>query len=300
MMGRNPGETEVQCSEFLLGRKRDEGLTFGPEREVNKMKEEHKRFCDEYLIDLDRDRAYRAAYPACNSAEAVRGGANRLLKRPEIREYIRERREDWPECTFPQAPVELTEKQKRFCDEYLIDLDKIRAYREVYPAWRSTNAARCYVNRLLKKPLVAEYIRKGMAERRERVQVRQDDALRSLAEIAFSDVTDVVSVRDGKMYVTDTDSLPPEKRRLIAAIEGSRYGPRVRFWDRLRALELLCRHLGMFDRPAAKDELDCEEQQARIEESRARIEKLRSEIQGSDAEDNVLQVMFVNTEGMEK
>ena len=57
------------------------------------MTEMQKRFCDEYLIDCNATRAYKAAYPhITNDASACTLGG-RLLGKVEIQRYLDEQRE---------------------------------------------------------------------------------------------------------------------------------------------------------------------------------------------------------------
>lgn len=156
----------------------------------------------------------------------------------------------------------LTEKQRRFCDEYLIDLNATRAYMAAYPRVKSEESAHACAAKLLRNATVESYLKKRMKDRQERTQVKQDDVLRELASIAFLDITDIVSVKDGKVCIANTDELPPEKRKMISGIKEGQYGLEIKFYDRLKALEMLCKHLGMFDQK--KDELDRKEQEARI------------------------------------
>lgn len=57
------------------------------------MTERRKRFCDEYLIDLNGTRAYKAAYPSVKSDEVARKAASRLLTNVDVRAYLDERLE---------------------------------------------------------------------------------------------------------------------------------------------------------------------------------------------------------------
>lgn len=61
---------------------------------------------------------------------------------------------------------ELTPKQKAFCDEYLIDLNGTRAYKETYKSVKSDAAARVNASRLLAKANAKEYI----AEKMKKIQ----------------------------------------------------------------------------------------------------------------------------------
>lgn len=155
----------------------------------------------------------------------------------------------------------LTEKQRRFCDEYLIDLNATRAYMAAYPSTKKEETASVCAAKLLRNAKVKKHLQKRMEDRQKRTEIRQDDVLRELASIAFLDITDIVSVRDGKVLIANTDELPPDKRKMISGIKEGQYGLEIKFYDRLKALEMLCKHLGLFDQ---KDELDRKEQQARI------------------------------------
>ena len=46
--------------------------------------------------------------------------------------------------------------------------------------------------------------------------------------------------------IIPTEELPEEKRAAISAIKETKFGINVETYDRVRALELLGRHLGMF------------------------------------------------------
>lgn len=52
------------------------------------MTEKQKRFCDEYLIDLNGTRAYKAAYPSVKSDDVARKAASRLLTNVDVRAYL--------------------------------------------------------------------------------------------------------------------------------------------------------------------------------------------------------------------
>lgn len=58
----------------------------------------------------------------------------------------------------------LTEKQKIFADEYLIDLNATRAYRVAYPKVKKDEAARANGSRLLTNANVAEYVNEQLAK----------------------------------------------------------------------------------------------------------------------------------------
>ena len=57
------------------------------------MTEKQKRFCDEYLTDLNGTRAYKTAYPSVKSDEVAKAAASRMLSNVNVRAYLDERLE---------------------------------------------------------------------------------------------------------------------------------------------------------------------------------------------------------------
>ena len=55
------------------------------------MTKKQKIFCDEYLIDLNATRAYKAAYPNCKKDSSADASARKLLGNTRIQEYIQKR-----------------------------------------------------------------------------------------------------------------------------------------------------------------------------------------------------------------
>ena len=161
----------------------------------------------------------------------------------------------------------LTPKQKMFIDEYLIDLNATRAYKVAYPSCKKDEAAAVNGSKLLRNTKVAEYIQERMKDREKRTEITQDWVLEELRKIASANGTDfaqvvrepviknnayVVDPDTGQVQTRDvvrtvpTEELPNEKRMAIAAIKETKFGINVETYDRVRALELLGRHLGMF------------------------------------------------------
>lgn len=61
---------------------------------MTKLTAKRQRFCDEYLIDLNGTRAYKAAYPSVKKDETARVNASRLLTNANVKAYIQERQKE--------------------------------------------------------------------------------------------------------------------------------------------------------------------------------------------------------------
>ncbi len=79
-----------------------------------------------------------------------------------------------------------------------------------------------------------------------RAQVSADRVLAELSRLGFSDIADVVSIKGGKVHVADTDSLSRDVRATISEISEGRDGLKVKFHDKVAALDKLGKHLGLW------------------------------------------------------
>ena len=141
--------------------------------------------------------------------------------------------------------AKLTEKQKRFVQEYLVDLNATAAAKRA--GYSEKSASRIAVE-LLNKTQVSAEIQKQQAKRQKRVEITQEKVLEELAAIAFANGADFATVnQNGIVRITPTSELPDEKRKAIASIKEGANGTEIKTYDKVRALELLGKHLGVFD-----------------------------------------------------
>ena len=145
----------------------------------------------------------------------------------------------------------MTEKQKIFADEYLVDLNATRAYLVAYPSVKKEQTAAAAGARLLRHVKVAAYIAERMEERQKRTEVTQDRVVQELAAIAFAKATDYVTIKSNGpaavVMIKSTEDLSDEQIRAIAGIREGANGIEVKLNDKQKALELLGRHLGMWN-----------------------------------------------------
>lgn len=139
----------------------------------------------------------------------------------------------------------LTEKQERFVAEYLVDLNATAAAKR---ANYSEKTAYSQGQRLLKNVEVQEAIQKAVSERSKRIEITQDSVLQELAAIGFSKATDYAYVDCcGKVVIESTEALTDTQKSAVAGIEKTQNGIKVKLHDKVKALELIGKHLGMFD-----------------------------------------------------
>lgn len=165
----------------------------------------------------------------------------------------------------------MTEKQKIFADEYLIDLNATRAYRKAYPSVKKDETAAAAAARMLRNVNVADYIAERMQARQERTEITQDRVLEELAAIAFARVTDYAEVKDDQVFIKDTAGLSENQIKAIAGIKQGKFGIEVKLSDKEKALELLGRHLGMF-----KDRVEV----SGLEEEKTKLSDLIDQMRG--------------------
>lgn len=164
-----------------------------------------------------------------------------------------------------RAMAKLTAKQERFVEEYLVDLNATQA---AIRAGYSLKTARAIGQENLTKPDIQDAIQKAMEQRSHRTEITQDWVLEELRKVASVNGADYASVVTKKRPETvidedtgeekqvsrmsqrveliDTDELTEDQRAAISSIEETKFGIKVNTYDKVRALELIGKHLGMF------------------------------------------------------
>lgn len=177
--------------------------------------------------------------------------------------------------------VELTPKQQLFVDEYILDFNATRAAKAA--GYLEDNAKQMgYEN--LTKPYIEQAVDKAIADRRKRLRIDADTVLWKWWQIANADYNELSSVKrvacgycyggvnitddsepsidptkapdedcstcggDGEAYVymADTTNLSPAAKLLYQGAENTKFGIKINAADRMKALDNVARHLGMF------------------------------------------------------
>lgn len=153
--------------------------------------------------------------------------------------------------------VKLPPMQDRFVDEWLIDFNGTQA---AIRAGYSERSARSIAGRLLTKDNIQAEISRRQRDLQRRTEVSQERVVKELARVAFADATDYVQVEtrtveknDGTelsyqtVTLTETAELSADQRAAIASIKQGANGVEIKLHDKIKALELLGRHIGMFN-----------------------------------------------------
>lgn len=165
----------------------------------------------------------------------------------------------------------MTEKQKIFANEYLVDLNATRAYRVAYPSVKKDETARANGSRLLTNANVATYIAERMKERQERTEITQDRVIEELAAIALARMDNYAEIKNNRVLIKDSAEFTEMQARAIGGIKQGKFGIEVKLNDKLKALELLGRHLGMF-----KDKLEV----SGLEEEKKKLGDILEQLRG--------------------
>lgn len=160
-----------------------------------------------------------------------------------------------PDASDPTPAPALTPKQRRFAEEYIVDLNAAAAAKR---AGYSARTAPQIGYELKNRPEVAALIAELSAERSARLKVTADRVLEELATLAFSDIRHYSVSHQGQLH--RTPGAPHEASRAIMAMkrkaqilphedgEAAVLEATVEFklYDKVRALELLGKHLKLF------------------------------------------------------
>lgn len=151
----------------------------------------------------------------------------------------------------------LNEKQKRFCDEYVIDLN---ATQSAIRAGYSEKTAGSIGNNLLKKVEIQNEINAINNERSAKTGITAERVLSELGKIAFSDLKEYLSFDENGVKFKDSEEVDGTLVSEVSSQEtvtrrGSgdskeetvRVNLKMKLHDKMKALELLGKHLNIFN-----------------------------------------------------
>lgn len=100
---------------------------------------------------------------------------------------------------------------------------------------------------------ISERIELLRSEQSKRTEITADKVIAELAAIAFADRTELAKVdKNGSVRFTPTDSLSDDVKKVISGIKEGKFGTEVSSYDKVKALELLGKHFGLWEKSASE------------------------------------------------
>lgn len=145
----------------------------------------------------------------------------------------------------------MTDKQARFCEEYMIDLNATQA---AIRAGYSPKTAQEQSARLLSNVMVQNRLAQLQAEQSRRTGVSADRVVRELAKIAFANASDLIDLETASVKLdASRDDLAAIQSIKVKSFGEDGLEHEVKLADKLRALDLLGKHLGMYKDASEKE-----------------------------------------------
>jgi phage terminase small subunit len=154
-----------------------------------------------------------------------------------------------PDRAAAQAP--LADRQRRFAAEFLEDFDASAAARR---AGYAAASAPFQATKLRRHPAIAARIAAGVARKQRAVRVEADRVLAEYARIAFADIGRLADWSNKRLRLKPKRRIAPADSAAIARIDTSGASAargvtlRLVLHDKVYALDMLARHLGLLDR----------------------------------------------------
>ena len=165
-----------------------------------------------------------------------------------------------------KTPNQKTNAQRKaFVDNYLLDFNATRAYREVYSPNGSDNSCKVSGSKLLTLIDVQQYLSEKLTERKQQLHVDQSYVVRKLLDITEIDYVDSIQ----HLTNDQIEKIPKDVRKFIQSIKLLRTKTRgennfesetekyeVTFMSKDKALELLGKHTGAFMKDNVQGQYD--------------------------------------------
>ncbi len=155
--------------------------------------------------------------------------------------------------------TELTDKQQLFCIYYVRCFNATKAYQKVYEC--DYNTAAVCGSRMLRNVKIVDEINMLKQNRLNREMLSEEDIVQRYIDIAYADINDYMSVKDGDIILKNSDEFDGMLVKKIAAGKTKS----IELQDSLKALDWLTKHMGIVT----------DEQKVKIELLKAQIDKLK-------------------------
>lgn len=156
--------------------------------------------------------------------------------------------------------MSLSPKEKKFCQEYIVDLNGAQA---AIRAGYSERSAKEQAARMLTKANIKKFVKELKDERAKRTEITADMVVKELAKIGFANIQDYIS---GDNAISDMSQIDAGKAAAVAVVKksvtrfdgGEKEVVEFKLWNKVDALEKLGRHLGIFEKDNLQNKPDSE------------------------------------------
>ena len=151
--------------------------------------------------------------------------------------------------------AELTEKQKRFCEEYIIDLNGAQS---AIRAGYAEGSARVEGSRLLSNDNIQEYISELQRNKSEELNISQNRVLQELMKVAFGDVKNYFDDMGRLIDINDLENEVSASIKSVTVLTEKTVSggetfietniKKMESYDKLKALEIINKMLGFYSK----------------------------------------------------
>ena len=142
----------------------------------------------------------------------------------------------------------LTPKQEKYVTYLAKGMTQRKAYKKAYGCvnWKNKSIDNKASKMFQKAEIKARY--KELIEKAaKRAEIKAEDILAEYKAIAFANGTDYAEIKNGYVKLKDTEDLDEYKKKAISSIEETKFGISVKTHDKMKALEMLAKYVGLLE-----------------------------------------------------
>ena len=142
----------------------------------------------------------------------------------------------------------ITPKQEKYVKNLVSGMSQRKAYKKAFDVKdMSDKNIDCKASKLLKNGEVRARYNELIERAANRAVIKAEDILAEYKAIAFANGTDFAEIKGNTVYLKDTAELDEEKKKAISCIEETKFGINVRTHNKMKALEMLAKYVGLLD-----------------------------------------------------
>lgn len=162
----------------------------------------------------------------------------------------------------------LTTQQMRFCEIYVKTGNATQSYYDAGYKAKNGDVAKVNACRLLTYDHVSLYVKQLQKRTSEKHEVSKDKIIGELVKVAFADMSEVVAIDDnGKPVIkkdANLDALDSISSSESVSDTGYSKSFSVKKSDKIKAMEMLCKLLGLYDREDTESRRNIEANAGRV------------------------------------